>query len=120
MHGFEQSLEADLKHLIGAEIAQVSVGKSDIIFRLHPQNEFTVEGSWKIFSEDGSLVDSYDAGDGEDRHFTELFKLISATIESFTVVDASTLRIGFTCGFSLEIYDNEMYETCFFSPDIYI
>lgn len=114
MYGLNPDNMEHLLHLKGGEVQQVCVGKFDLQFHLHPNGNISIWSLCELLDANGSVIDTWE--DGSRSANFQFANLLGATVSDVSIDDVTTLRLQFTDGRQLLIFDtSEQYES--FSVD---
>jgi len=108
MYGLTKDASANLSFLIGKEICQIGIGSYDVQFNW---------GSGGISVWSKYLYKPADTADeilwaGENpESATRVVRLLKASITSVETSEQGTLRLAFSNGDQLEIFEDERYES---------
>jgi hypothetical protein len=110
MYGLTPDAIQHLSHLKGGEVKQVCVGKYDLQFHLHPAGNISVWSKCELRGPNGCVADTWEDGVRSDRFL--FADLLGGTVSDVAIDDTKTLRIIFSDGRHLVIYDtSEQYES---------
>jgi Family of unknown function (DUF6188) len=102
------SAEHDLSFLMGSTLLQVCIGENEAILRFNNEISITIESKFLVQDSSGLKTTFDDARSAAG----PLVKLLSDTITKVLGQRDGTLRLCFTRGDILEIYDSfESYES---------
>jgi hypothetical protein len=111
--------DLNINHFSGRKLEEISIGEYNLLFQFGVENFINVFGEWKIFNEDGSVLDSGNAEEPDSS--SKVQSLLQSKFESYSISNPEELHIKFSNGLVLVIYDNDPdYECCAISPDIYV
>jgi hypothetical protein len=100
--------ETDLSFLRGVELLQVCIGANEVILAFHPNVTITIEGTFQV-EVPGSTAEVFDDARSSA---ASLVTLLEGTVKSVAWEESGTVRLDFTSGAALEIYDSqEHYES---------
>lgn len=110
MYGLNPDNIEQLSRLKGGEVQQVCVGKFDLQFHLHPTGNISIWSRCELLNANGSVIDTwYDGSRSANFQFADL---LGANVADVSIDDATTLRLQFTDGRQLLIFDtSEQYES---------
>ena len=109
----------NIDHFIGDELAGVTIFPHTLSLQFESDNIITILSKWSIIDQNNSTIDS---GDAEKHNSSmKIHRLLQSKIENYSIVEPEELHIKFSNGLSLVLYDDsDQYESCSFSPNIYI
>lgn len=109
----------NIDHFIGDELIGVTIFSYTISLKFESNNIITILGKWSLVDQNNSTIDS---GDAEKHNSSiKIHQLLQGKIKDYSIIKPEELRIKFSNGLSLVLYDDsDQYESCSFSPNIYI
>jgi hypothetical protein len=104
----ELPIERDLDFLVGSTLLQVCIGENELILRFDEEISITIESKFLVRDSNGLET----AFDSSRSAAASLVKLLSDTVKNVLGQSDGTLRLWFTRGDILEIFDSsEGYES---------
>ena len=110
MYGLKPDAIQHVSHLKGGEVQQVCVGKFDLQFHLHPAGNISIWSRCDLIAPDGRVADTWEDGVRSEKFL--FADLLGGVVADVVIEDAKTLRLQFSDGRQLVIYDtSEQYES---------
>jgi hypothetical protein len=116
MFGFPNDLNLD--DIVGSEIQQICIGRSDVQFRFGSKRHMCSQGLVEVFH-DHLLVASWNVEAGWSS--IEFQRLLHCAIENYNLLDERRLEIVFDGGLALHLHDNsDEFETIQIYPEFIV
>jgi hypothetical protein len=117
MYRFPEDL--DLSHLVGGELIQVCIDRYNLLLNFDPVNRINLCGVWRLRDSEGEVVDEGDSEMPKDTYRAHL--LLGHQVRQWRIPNPRLLTIVFDNRWTLDIHDDDdRYECCHISPNIYI
>jgi hypothetical protein len=101
--------EIDLKEFVGSSLAQICLGKFDVVFRFSGGSDIAAQCPVKVLKQDEVISSFEEDGFWTTMRFGEILNL---DVESYSVPNDRCLRIAFDCNYFLEFHDDsDQYES---------